>query len=256
VASRYLIGRVGGEALGAALAVNRSMRRLLLPGNALGDRGVAAVARAITTSCVTYLDLSHNGVSGVGGMAVVRALQGGLQLRTLDLSYNPLFNAVPALARQLERQKTLTDLNLAATDMTNAGADAVATLLMVRGPTLCALSLADNAQVTAAWRRVFDALEGEELGLLSLDVSGNRLRLDATDALFTALQPNTRLTSLNLKDTRLQPAAVSRLAELLRENATLQTVTVDPETCNALREVPLPHPSPLVTSPQPSTEAV
>ena len=58
VASQYLIGRVGGEALGAALTVNRGVRRLLLPGNALGDRGVAAVARAITASRVTYLDLS------------------------------------------------------------------------------------------------------------------------------------------------------------------------------------------------------
>jgi len=59
--------------------------------------------------------VQHNGAAGVGGMAVVRALQGGLQLRTLDLSHNPLFNAVPALARQLERQKTLTDLNLSST---------------------------------------------------------------------------------------------------------------------------------------------
>ena len=92
--------------------------------------------------------------------------------------------------------------------------------------------------MTSAWRRVFDALEGEELGLVSLDVSGNRLRPDATQSLFTSLQPNTRLTSLNLEDTRLQPDAVSGLAELLRENATLQTVMVDPETCNALREVP------------------
>jgi hypothetical protein len=83
-------------------------------------------------------------------------------------------------------------------------------------------------------------MQSDAMALASLDVSDNRLSGRASHALFAALDANTALTTLNLEHTELPPAAVDRLAVLLRENVTLRTVRLDPHTVHALREVTAP----------------
>jgi len=83
------LGAEGGEAIGKALAVNRTLTSLDLGENMLGSQGAIAVGRALqSNSSLTLLNLQRNGVDPEGAKALASGLQNNRTLNTLKLQDN------------------------------------------------------------------------------------------------------------------------------------------------------------------------
>ncbi|KDO25806.1 hypothetical protein SPRG_08749 [Saprolegnia parasitica CBS 223.65] len=98
---RVVLGRAGVtdaacDAIGKALAINRVLKRLELPGNKIRDAGASLLAAGLQQSpSLHLLDLSDNCIGSIGGLALCECLHApSSALRVLLLRNNNLQNDV------------------------------------------------------------------------------------------------------------------------------------------------------------------
>jgi Ran GTPase-activating protein (RanGAP) involved in mRNA processing and transport len=82
------IGVAGAKSISAALAGNKSVKRLVLPENAVSDAGAVALAASLSGSRIEELHLPRCGIGSAGAEAIGRALQGTSALRLVQLAGN------------------------------------------------------------------------------------------------------------------------------------------------------------------------
>ncbi|KAL0208434.1 hypothetical protein P9112_011021 [Eukaryota sp. TZLM1-RC] len=155
--------------------------------------------------------------------ALARALERNSTLTTLDLQSNNIANdGANALARALERNSTLTTLDLQSNNIANDGASALARALGSNS-TLTTLDLQSNNIANDGASALARALERNST-LTTLDLQSNNIANDGASALARALESNSTLTTLDLQSNNIANDGASALARALESNSTLTTL--------------------------------
>jgi Leucine-rich repeat (LRR) protein len=211
---------LGGNQIGAAgaasLAALTQLTCLNLDNNQIGDAGAASLA---ALKQLTSLDLWGNKI-GAAGAASLAALK---QLTSLELWGNKIGAAGAA---SLAALKQLTSLNLGYNKIGDEGAASLAALTQ-----LTSLNL-ENNEIGDAGAAALAALTQ----LTSLDLSYNPV-VDSTP--FSTMR---RLTSLNLKETKIQD--LSSLRPLLERGLEAKWQEYEFENGINVYNCPLIHPPP------------
>jgi Ran GTPase-activating protein (RanGAP) involved in mRNA processing and transport len=144
--------RSNGIELGGSIALSsfvkkcKTLTSLCLAMNEIGDVGVGSLAEGLKDKkChVEDLDLSDNGISEEGALAVSDMLLENSRLQSLNLSFNSIGgNGASSIAYALDRNNTLRRLCLRRNNIDNIGAAAFAAMLpTMRG--LKELSMTNN----------------------------------------------------------------------------------------------------------------
>lgn len=168
------------------LMVSRWLDTLCLDRIGLGDEGVETLSRGVASSlALTTLYLEHNGISASGVWVLAQALP--LNLVTLSLRDNTEVKDEGAAAFGDGRVAQPVTLYLDATGISDAGADALARMMMMHGPNcrLANLSLRRN-RVGDSGATALAAATANAPSLRTLDLSCNEIAVGGVAAFTTA----------------------------------------------------------------------
>ncbi|KAG2524633.1 hypothetical protein JM16_002188 [Phytophthora kernoviae] len=117
----------GGDLVGRVFQLNRTVRRLLLPGHDIGDVGAQAMGKMLrTNNTLQHLDLRGNEITAEGAGAISDALYGHEALEHLGLSSNHLGDAgAKSVAQVLPYNISLKYLGLANNNIGKEGGQAL-----------------------------------------------------------------------------------------------------------------------------------
>ncbi|MGC4090033.1 MAG: hypothetical protein QM756_19565 [Polyangiaceae bacterium] len=157
------LGVEAGQALGACLARDPSLRSLSLAVNALGNAGVQALAHGLARNTrLERLNLSSNGFDEAGLQALLEAIAMHPRLQELELGAAPSTQALGAapnrltrgahsLARFVAERRGLRALGLAGTELGSRGAKPIVEALEQRNEPLRELWL--GTRIARSFRR-------------------------------------------------------------------------------------------------------
>ncbi|CAF0974316.1 unnamed protein product [Didymodactylos carnosus] len=216
----------GGEALGEALKVNKTLTNLNLQLNEISVRGAEALAEALKVNkTLTTLDLGWNQISDEGGQALAEALKLNKTLTTLHLQSNQIsVREGEALADAFKVNKTFTTLNLESNPIFVRGGQALAEALKVN-KTLSTLNLTVNEISDGGGEALAEALKVNKT-LTTLHLQSNQISVRGGQALAEALKVNKTLTTLDLQSNQISDGGGEALAEALKVNKTLTTLNL------------------------------
>lgn len=150
LSNNYIHSR-GAMALAHALDQNHTLINLNLSNNKTGYRGAKAIAESLEKNknkTLTSLDMSHNDIGKDRAGKFAKVLQNNTCLKKLNLGFNYIGTNADRgtirLAKALEKNKTLTWLNLQRNSINKKGTQQLATTLMTNN-TLQYINLKDNA---------------------------------------------------------------------------------------------------------------
>jgi hypothetical protein len=204
-----------------------SLHSLALAFNPLGAAGGACLGRALAESQLPHLAcllLQGCQLGPTGVTMLVAGLERGRALTHLDLSDNASGDAGACTLAAALPHTSLADVMLARNGLSDqAGQALAAALVRKRRGSLRQLVLASNRLRDASAIAFADALGAARpvgnRSLESLDLSGNRLRMQGVFALGDALVSNGRLTALDLSRNRhVDAQALQAIEGLLRHN--------------------------------------
>lgn len=212
------LGARAGPIVAGALLALRGLTELRMKRNNMGSKVGEQVAEAIAAQgrdCVIKrIDLGWNHLGEPGGLALARALDKNVSLTDLDLAGNGLTPVVgSALADALceiiksgvvSRPGHLVRLGLNDNIIgTEAACDIVASL--GRSAAAKIIDIARNNVGPAAGAVIGDCLRRDTIQWQTLNLEGNRLGKDGANSIFWALRRNSSLTTLRLADNDLGP---------------------------------------------------
>lgn len=207
--------------------VQKTLARLFLDGNAIGDDGATAVGKhARSMQALRVLSLGDNRIGGPGASELARGVR-ATRLESLELADNALGGrGAAALAEAgIGRTRSLRDLGLAGNTLGDEGAVAIAKA--VRGGRLLAVRLADNRIGTAGAAALGKAIADPVCVLERLDLGNNLIDDAGAAAVGKGLQTNARLLALDLGyNGHLGDDGAKALSEALRGNSTLTRLDV------------------------------
>ncbi|KAL0208034.1 hypothetical protein P9112_010621 [Eukaryota sp. TZLM1-RC] len=152
--------------------------------------------------------------------ALARALESNSTLTQLNLSDNNIADeGASSLARALESNYTLTQMNLSDNNIADEGASSLARALE-SNYTLTQLNLSDNNIADEGASSLARALESNYT-LTQLNLSDNNIADEGASSLARALESNSTLTQLNLSDNNIGYEGASALAHAVERNFTL-----------------------------------
>lgn len=233
-----LTGNRLGDKTAIALAASlKSLTRLGLANNRIGTKGVTALAEALKQRTIEELVLSGNPIGdqglltladvsvkslrleacGLSDVTAARKLAGALRtnrvLRVLSLGRNDFEDdAVIAIFRAMEDQRSLTDLSVADNRFGPLGACAVGAALL-RNACLHSLDLSGNTAIAGSHRSFFDSRE-EELPKAAI-------------AIADGLCKNSALTHLDLRRCAIGSQGALALRDAVLANVHLDTLLFD-----------------------------
>jgi len=237
------IDSAGAELIGGILTGGccGNIESLNLRDNMMGDEGIPFIADALSSTSsssssssriktkLTHLDVGWNRIRETGIKALCEMLQTNDTLQCLSLENNVVNEeASKCLADVLKKNTTLRSLNLKETYITVPGAQSLASGLSTNS-TLKELDLSCNRSmgedgVEAIAKSLStnntnddDDSDGNNtitnLQILKLD--GNRVRLQATEALHTMITSNSTLIQLHLRSCFITDEGAGRIADAL-----------------------------------------
>ncbi|KAG8462284.1 hypothetical protein KFE25_012104 [Diacronema lutheri] len=207
-------------ALEAAGARSR-LRSLDLSANGISEKGAIALADCVRAGCpLRELLLRTNGVCDRGAVALAASLEASAHLRRLDLQGNALGDVgVSALAHALRANRALRTLALRGCQFGDVGASALASALRANS-TLAELDCFANAIGDGGCAELADALCANA-ALHALELDHNRFGPAGGAALGAMLHANAALRSLALSSSSLGDEGMAALAGGLRANRAL-----------------------------------
>mmetsp|Transcript_9077 Transcript_9077/g.26753 ORF Transcript_9077/g.26753 Transcript_9077/m.26753 type:complete len:699 (+) Transcript_9077:95-2191(+) len=220
--NRNAISAIGAYALGSSVAVNTTLKELNLRANMLEDEGAQRLATALRSRSLLKLDLCDNGIGDPGCTAIAKALRGNGPLAELRLSENRIRDAgAVAIAQALiQKNRRLKYLGLFENEIGERGASALAR----------AVQLDCSLEELRLGRNKFGNSGASALGTALLDNTNLRLlnlRLNSlTDAaakkLASGLRTNNTLTALDLVFNGIGDTGALALSSALEHNLTLR----------------------------------
>lgn len=175
-------------------------------------------------------NLCLDNVFGAEGEDHIVGLSSGLTeclgLTHLDLSNNRLgVRAVGSVACAVVAHPSLTFLNLTGNRLGVSGAEAIANLLR-RNTTILSVNLASCQLGFQGMNMISDALYDTNMTLISLDLSHNQARDQATAKLARMLDSNITLSHLNLCRNGISHDSAPALAAAMSANKGLTTLDI------------------------------
>eukprot|EP01012_Entosiphon_sulcatum_P052405 TRINITY_DN7202_c0_g1_i1.p1 TRINITY_DN7202_c0_g1~~TRINITY_DN7202_c0_g1_i1.p1 ORF type:complete len:548 (-),score=73.26 TRINITY_DN7202_c0_g1_i1:9-1652(-) len=208
----------GGIIMRQLLHAHPNLKCLTLAQNDLGEGARFVLAGVASSSSITALDLSENGIDGEHiSQALPHCLVGNLQ--RLNLAQNQLGDEAFAQLAQSLAASSLKYLNLANTGLTDFGVDAFGkALATVNSSPLEHIVLSENYLSGHSVASLF-AVENKFTGL-ELDVSDTSLEA-AICAIKQLCKPTASLKYLRVKSNSLSDADTHLLRDVLSKNTTL-----------------------------------
>jgi Ran GTPase-activating protein (RanGAP) involved in mRNA processing and transport len=186
----------GLVALATALTGNKTLEKLDVGSNAMGDEGAAALGRALDgNTALTELDLGSSEIGDAGAAELAKGLRSCTALRALALSSNAIADeGGAALGESLRSLPALERLALGRNRIGDIGGAAIGRGLAASG------------------------------ALLVIDLSNNTLGGEAAIELGRVLQASTTIKTLNLSYNQLGDAGAAGLGKGLAVNRSLETL--------------------------------
>ncbi len=202
------IGDQGAKAIADVLETNTTLTKLDLWGNGIGDEGAQAIADVLeTNTTLTKLDLTDIQIGAEGAQAIVGVLKTNTTLNELHLGDNSIGDeGAKKLADILETNTTLTKLNFQFNKIGDEGAKAIADVLETN-TTLTKLHLGNNQIGDEGAKKLAEALETNKT-LTILDLSYNNIGDEGAKKLADVLETNTTLTELHLWGSKVSGEAI------------------------------------------------
>ena len=228
------IGDPGAAALADALTKNKSLTELYLSNNNIGALGAAALAAAFTENkSLTKLNLYSNNIGDPGAAALAAALTKNKSLTELYLSNNNIGAlGTAALADALTKNKSLTKLNLSVNTIGDPGAAGLADAL-TKNKSLTVLYLINNNIGDPGAAGLADALTKNK-SLTVLYLINNNIGDPGAAALADALTKNKSLTELYLFNNNIGDPGAAALADALTKNKSLTQLDLSCNNIGAL----------------------
>ncbi|ORC87639.1 putative leucine-rich repeat protein (LRRP) [Trypanosoma theileri] len=198
----------------AAVLESSPVREVLLRYNDIGKEGCDALASVINVSTkLQLLDIRGNGLTAGCVRKLIKSISMSTALTRLGLSANKIGEEGAALLFQgLEKNAYLTSLDISLNEIGPNGAASIAKLL---------------------------ALPASPLQ--SVQMYGNHLGCTGITAIANALQRNRCLREITLGNNNATDASTEALAEMLRENTTLEYLDLRLNTITAVGARNLAH---------------
>mmetsp|Transcript_32962 Transcript_32962/g.75400 ORF Transcript_32962/g.75400 Transcript_32962/m.75400 type:complete len:864 (+) Transcript_32962:114-2705(+) len=203
---------------------------LNLQANTIGDNGCVAVMTALKhNTTLTKLNLSSNGIGPAGVKSLALYFKEKPPLVSLSFSRNRPEGhkmeeggtgaAVESLARALEQNKSLTDLDMSCNNIAQRGGTALCQMLQ-ENKTLKSVDLSWNQFGEACSLYVNLAVKSNPT-CSTLSLAWDGLSNAGAAGVGDGLLSNTALTHLDLSCNHISEEGATKLAEALAENTTL-----------------------------------
>lgn len=183
-----LEGELCGRGLADLLRSNRSILRLNVEQNSLGDAGLHSLAPVLQLHPLECLNLSLNGIGDEGARALGAILEEcpNMPLTALQLSNNNISDSgFPSLARGIHHNPNILDVQLKYNALENVAAESLAEVLVDEACRIHSLDLSFNKITLVGIETLAKALHCNRT-VTMLDLGGNRLSDQALVALMNA----------------------------------------------------------------------
>ena len=196
----------------------------------VGERLVTWVSKAVldARNHLAVLDLNANALTHPACTTLATLFTAvTVRLKEVNFSYLKMAaDSVATLLAGLEKNKTVTSMNLSYNDISSKLAKALAHVVQ-NNANIVKLSLRNCSMEKACIVSLGDAM-AKNSSILELDVAGNNFEAAACGASWeAALRKNATLTQLNMAACNLDGDSVDNLAAALRVNRTLQMLHLD-----------------------------
>jgi Ran GTPase-activating protein (RanGAP) involved in mRNA processing and transport len=244
------LGRDEASQLGMVLYSTPSLQTLVLTRTYLGSAGLADLAPGLYgNTSIKVLDMSWGDLDDMDSANLLRdILRRNKTMTALDLSGNGFgetTGAVECIADGLGSNSTLLKIDLAHCALGDVGVATLAQTLGSRNTMLQKLILSCNSITAAGVRVLVETMEQSSHHITDLDIQQNRIgnegasllarslgnnaipnltRLSltiCTDDLISALEHNTSLLRLDLRDSKIGDDGLIALVSALEQNKTL-----------------------------------
>lgn len=219
--SHNAVGDRGAAALVRAVQRSASVQALNLAGNALTDQVCDAFDGSFAASALAQLDLSHTGAISASGLSqICAALVSAPQLVDVRLVGTATLSSASVLpiASSLARCKALARVDLFGARIGATGVGLLCDAINIASAScaLVELGLRGNAIGGAGAAQLAKLLGNKALRLRSLNLAANALKADGLRTLATALVDGVPLDTLDLAGNELGDAGVAQLVPVLR----------------------------------------
>ena len=218
----------GMDALGKGISMSSTLRRIDLAHNGFGDRGAIAFADALsrgTAPNLRVLLLGFNSIGPDGMRALMQALM-HTDVEHLDVGCNVIGASGAKAIAEMINSTRLKSLNLACNNIGLRGERSGLTALakaLEKNKTLEILNLRGNALHTNCAQDIADVLL-EETALIQLNVGYNELYDNGAWEIAEALEENTTLLGLDFQRNEVTDAGASNIAKTLAVNSIIQEI--------------------------------
>ena len=196
----------GAVQLSAGLAVNKSITKLELYSNPIGDIGAASVGDAIKTNAVlNYLHISYCDISSEGAVQLSAGLAVNKSLTRLELMWNPIGDiGAASIGDVIKTNAVLEHLDINDCEITSQGCIHIAAALS-ENSTLLVLMMEDNAIGVEGAKAMSEMLE-KNISLKELYLHRDDSFEEGVDVILSSLQQNISLRQLSLSYSHKRPA--------------------------------------------------
>jgi Ran GTPase-activating protein (RanGAP) involved in mRNA processing and transport len=228
-----VLSRENVQQLKAVLRRNTALESLDLTGSALGSAGLAEIVPVIyRNTSIKSLDLKNNGLDDIESANVLRELiRRNKTIASLCIAHNAFGSnaaAVRSIMEGVRRNTTLQKLDFEYCRLDDQGISVLANALAIRNASLLELNL-DYNQITSVGVRalVDDNVEAVKT-LTKLYLSANRIRSEGAIILADALGRNamSSLKRLDLGWCGIDADGIAALVSALEQNTSLQILDV------------------------------
>ena len=244
----------GAVQLSAGLAVNKSLTRLELWGNPIGDIGAASIADAIKTNAVLeHLKISRCEITSEGAVQLSAGLAINKSLTRLELFVNPIGDiGIVSIGDAIKTNAVLEHLDIAWCEITSEGAVQLSAGLAInksltRLELWCnpigdigAASIGDVIKTNAVLEHLdigyceitsqgcihIAAALSENSTLLVLMMEGNAIGVEGAKAMSEMLEKNISLKKLHLHDDHSYEEGVDVILSSLQQNTSLTVLSL------------------------------
>lgn len=229
------LGDEGANVIGEALKTNTTLRWLHLGGRGryiidytnIGNEGAKAIGEGLKRNkALTHLDVGNNYIEDEGAVVIAEALKTNTTLLQLNIEDNKIGNeGMRCFGEALEENKTLKDLNLHYNDIGQKSAVAIAKAL-TRNTTIARLNLNYTKLGDVGTKVIAKAMKRNE-GVEYLNLDNNNMGPDVAKVIGTVLRHNKILSQLWLRNNEIGDEGAIVICKALRNNKTLTQLSLE-----------------------------